>query len=149
MKSIKASAGKNNYVRQWQTLKPEWHSKWMPVGRSGKEWTDIRQNYQVKKGDRHIFVHAMNRLSIPLPWNITDTKTVHMFTEETRKLSGKKKNYHGLLNTKGSYWAANMSQGLSVQSREASLLDCPILTLFPGYPPYNRRQDAGLDGPLI
>lgn len=63
----------------------------MPVGRSGKEWTDIRQNYQVKKGDRHIFVHAMNRLSIPLPWNITDTKTVHMFTEETRKLSGKKK----------------------------------------------------------
>lgn len=42
-----------------------------------------------------------------------------------------------------------MSQRLGVQSREVLLLDCSILILFPGYPLYNKRQDAGLDRPLI
>lgn len=63
----------------------------MPVGPSEKLWTDIRQNYQVKKEDRRIFAYAMNHLSISSPWNIADTKIVHVFTEETRKLSGEKK----------------------------------------------------------
>lgn len=42
-----------------------------------------------------------------------------------------------------------MSQRVVAQSREVSLLDCPELTLFPGYLLYNKRQDAGLGGPLI
>lgn len=42
-----------------------------------------------------------------------------------------------------------MSQRLAEQSREVSLLDCPELTLFCGYLLYNKRQDAGLGGPLI
>lgn len=42
-----------------------------------------------------------------------------------------------------------MSQRLVAQSGEVSLLDCPELTLFTGYLLYDRRQDAGLGGPLI
>lgn len=140
---------KNNFTKQWKIIKPEMALRMNACSPFWKrEWTDTRWNYHVKK--RH-FAQAINHLSVSLPWNIMGAKSVFAFTEETGKLSElKKKEIHqGLLNRKGSCWAANMSQRLRAQSREVSLLNCPTLTLFSGYPLYNRRQDAGLDRPLI